>query len=68
MEKLIVENRSNLDLKDAIILIKSVLDEGKISNEGKQHCYLTTFTFKGDKFSVHSILNKKSERLVITAE
>lgn len=63
MEKLIIENKSDLTLEKALEYALKVVKQGKISNNGKQHCYLTAF--ESNKINVATFLNKKSERFVI---
>ena len=41
MSKIIIDNQSDLSDRDALVAIKDVIDRGRISNDGKQYCYLT---------------------------
>lgn len=61
-ERLIIDNRTARPLVDLWPRLWAVLQEGKISNGGRQHCYATTWA---DGLVVASVLNEKSERLVI---
>jgi len=62
--KIIIRNESNkLDDADALWYVQQVLESGKISNEGKQHCYLTTFD--STRIGVSTRLNKQSELFVV---
>lgn len=63
--KYIIENNSDLPDGAAFILIQKVIDAGKISNDGKQHSFITTMFYYGKDYMVYSILNKSSERLVV---
>jgi len=71
MSKIIIDNQSEI-IGDyaAVSLVCQVMERGKVSNNGKQHCYCTTF--KSDKgqenIVIGSWLNKKSERFVIYDE
>jgi hypothetical protein len=68
MGKIIIENRSKtLADEDALRLVMRVIDSGRISNNGKQYCYLTTFTYgvTKKKYAVSTDLNKKSDRFVV---
>ncbi|GAF86630.1 unnamed protein product, partial [marine sediment metagenome] len=38
MTKLIIENRTELSDIDILDLVKAVIKEGRISNNGKQYC------------------------------
>jgi len=66
MNKLIIDNRTDLSDLVAIEFVKSVIALGRISNDGKQYCYGTTFTLVGKQYRVFTDLNKKSDRFVIT--
>lgn len=62
MSKIIINNKSHLDDINALVAVMSVLGEGKISNDGKQHCYVSTITLVGEvEVTVHTTLNKDSE-------
>lgn len=65
MNKLILENRTDMSWAKALPYIQAIVDRGRISNHGKQHCYHTVFN---DGVAVSSFLNKKSERLVVSRE
>jgi len=43
MSRYIINNKSKLPDKTAIAMVCNVIDEGKISNSGKQYCYATAF-------------------------
>ena len=62
MERLIIDNRSSRPLIDVLSNIEHVLRMGRISNYGKQYCYVTTFA---NNVQIISDLNKKSDRLII---
>lgn len=68
MSKIIIDNRS--DLKDDVVLdyIKEIIQSGRISNDNKQYCYLSTFTLNGDKYQIATDLNKASDRFVVIKE
>ena len=38
-----IEIKDNIDDLTAISLVKQVIEQGKISNNGNSYCYLTTF-------------------------
>lgn len=38
-----IKNEDSIDDLTAISLVKKVIEEGKISNDGKSYCYLTLF-------------------------
>lgn len=60
--KLIIENRSEIvsDI-DALQLVSKVVDGGRVSNGGKQYCYMTVF----DEVCVSTELNKKSDKFIV---
>lgn len=66
--KLIIENRSDLDIETVFILVRKVIEEGRVSNDGKQYCYVTSFVVGEDakRFMVSTDVNKKSDRFVIS--
>ena len=65
MNKLIIDNKTELTDLEAVRLVESVITQGRISNDGKQYCYGTTFTYKQKSFVVWTDKNKKSDRFVI---
>ena len=66
MGKLIIENRSaNISDLDCLELIDKVIAAGRISNHGKQYCYLSIITLGDHTFAVATDLNKNSDRFVI---
>lgn len=68
MSKIIVDNRS--DIKDDVVLdyIKELIQLGRISNDNKQYCYLSTFELNGNKYQIATDLNKASDRFVVIKE
>ena len=64
MSKLIIENRS-IEITDieALDLVQQVMRGGRISNDGKQYCYVTT-ALKG-RVHIATDLNKCSDRIVV---
>jgi len=65
MNKIIIENRTDLSDLVALQHIYSVIDKGRISNFGKQYCYCSTFEVNKKEVVVWTYLNKKSDRFVI---
>jgi hypothetical protein len=62
MSRIIIDNQSSRPDTHALRLVAAVVEGGKISNNGKQHCYHTAFS---SGVSVSSFLNKTSERFVV---
>lgn len=63
MSRIIINNDSDVDDFTALGAVMKVMLQGKISNDGKQHCYATTMRIASiDKeVTVYCTLNKKSE-------
>jgi len=70
MGKMIINNRSSLPDQEALLYISSVIEQGRISDNNKQYCYVTVF--HGDiygedmEIAVSSRKNKRSDRFVVT--
>jgi len=64
-KKIIIENRTELDFNEILILVGHVIRGGKISGAGKrsQYCYLTIFDH--GQIAVSAFLNKRSHRFVV---
>lgn len=68
MAKLIIDNRSKtLTDQDACRLVMRVIEDGRISNNNKQYCYLTSFNYgvTNERYMVATDLNKSSDRFVV---
>ncbi len=66
MSKLIIENRTKrLSDYQCLAYVKKVIAQGRISNKGKEYCYLVAFKKVGGKVIVVTYLNKKSDKFVI---
>ncbi len=68
MDKLIIENRAGIPWLDVLRYVDCVINMGRISNDGKQYCYASTFKTPAGTIVVASYLNEHSDRLVITLE
>ena len=64
--KLIIDNRSDLDMQNCLNVVGRVIADGRVSNNGKQYCYASSFTVGGDEYMIVTDVNKKSDRFVIT--
>jgi len=67
MNKLIIDNRTELTDYESLLLVSKVIEMGRVSNGGKQYCYGTAITIEGVEYMVVTNLNKNSDRFVITA-
>ena len=68
MGKIIIDNKSNiLTDQDACRLVIKVIGEGSVSNNNKQYCYLTSFSYgvSMERYCVATDLNKKSDRFIV---
>ena len=43
MTKVIIDNRSDLPMDSVLRMCADVVEEGRVSNDGKQYCYATVF-------------------------
>ena len=66
MNKLIIDNRTELKDFEAIILVSRVINQGRISNNEKQYCYGTSIQIEDKTYMIFTSLNKKSDRFIIT--
>jgi hypothetical protein len=65
MNKIIIDNRSDLEEACVLSLVAVVMSKGRISNSGKQYCYLTVLTIHNKQYQVATELNKCSDRFII---
>lgn len=63
MDKLIIENKSEMTMSEALRYAINVIDQGRISANNTQYCYVTEYT--NDKVIVYAAKNKKSDKLII---
>lgn len=65
MNKLIIDNRSDLNDYEALEVVQRVIKEGRISNNNRQYCYFMVVMFYNKQYQIASFLNEKSDRFVI---
>jgi len=67
MNKLIIDNQSDLSDTDALRYVLRVVDEGRISETAgrAQYCFVTAWK---DGVVVYAMLNKKSDRFIVRRE
>jgi len=63
--KIIIENRANIPIGQAMSLVLTVISSGRISNGHKQFCYATRFA---NDLIVVTDLNKNSDRFIVYKE
>jgi hypothetical protein len=66
MSKMIIENRSSISDSLALECARAVISAGRISNNGKQYCYLSTMDVDDNRVAVATDLNKASDRFIVT--
>ena len=65
MGRIIINNRSNLSDLTALELVSDVIKIGRISNNDKQYCYLSSFKIEGKEHHIVTDLRKKSDSFII---
>ena len=65
MGRIIVNNKSDLSDADAMQQVRMVMLEGRISNDEKQYCYLTSFKRDGSEYHIVTDLRKKSDSFIL---
>ena len=65
MNKLIIQNDTDIPLANILGMVREVVETGRISNNGTQYAYLTVFGYVNREIHVATDLNKKSDRFVI---
>jgi hypothetical protein len=65
MEKLIINNKSELPMEQVLEIAQAIVRQGRMSNNGKQYCYLTSFVIDNVEYHATSDLNKCSDTLTI---
>lgn len=65
MNKIIIHNNTDLSDDVALLLVLEIVKRGRVSNNGKQYCYVGRFEYDGTEYVVFSDLNKKSDKFSI---
>ena len=65
MDKIIVKNQTELSMISVLELVKKVIEIGRISNNGKQYCYLTSFNIENTEYHIVTDLRQKSDVFTI---
>lgn len=65
MEKLILNNESDLDMVTFLEVARGIIEMGRISKDGKQYCYLISFIVSGVEYHIVSRRNEKSDTLAL---
>lgn len=61
MKKIIIKYPTEPDDISVLTLVQRVIKDGRISNNGKQYCYLTSFEIKNKKYHIVTDLRKCSD-------
>ena len=64
-ERLIIDNRTDISMSEALEYAIAVVKMGRISDGGESYCYATTFRRGADDVVVVANRNKRSDRLVL---
>ena len=69
MGRLIIDNKSSATDEQALDMVSRIISEGRVSNDGKQFCYFSTFTVtcddKDHRYFVSTGLNKASDKFTV---
>jgi len=71
MGKIIIDNRSSLTDVEAVEGVKSIMEDGRVSNDDTQYCYATVIVKSMSngtdvgKFLFISKLNNKSDGFIV---
>lgn len=65
MGKLIIRNQTMLNDITALTLVSRIVKNGRISNNGKQYCYLTCFEIEKRQYHIITNLRKCSDVFII---
>lgn len=65
MSKIIVHNRSSASDKEVLQTVSMIIGEGRVSNDGKQYCYLVSLMINGIDTHFVSDVNKSSDRFTV---
>ena len=67
MNKMIIQNDTDITDLEALRMIIMVVKEGRISNKGnrKQYCFVTQVVMAENDYTIIADLNKKSDKFII---
>ena len=61
MNKIIIKNQTDLPIISVMELVKRTIEAGRISNDGKQYCYLTSYEIDKQEYYLVTDLRKCSD-------
>jgi hypothetical protein len=64
MNKIIIENRTDMPMEDTLFFVKVAMRGGRVSetSKGKQYCFATVWP---DGTAVYADRNKKSDKFIV---
>ncbi len=65
MNRIIINNKTDLSDIDAIGMVTAVIKEGRCSNDNMQYCYLTSFKSNKKHYQVSTDLRIRSDSFTI---
>lgn len=65
MNKIIIQNDSDLSIIDCSRLIEGVIKHGRVSNNETQYAYLTAFSIGEKDYHIVTDLNKHSDKFTV---
>ena len=65
MAKIHIDIRDDIATEVALECVKMVIENGRISNKGKQYCYLTSFNVGDDEVMVNTRDYRKSDCFLV---
>lgn len=65
MQKLIIDNRTELPMEVVLHYIIKVVKLGRISNNNRQYCGAVVVSIDNYGYVIYSDLNKKSDKFII---
>jgi hypothetical protein len=68
MSKIIIDNRSDLNWREAFSYVTYIIEQGRVSDNNQQYCFLTIFTIRDTDYYFSSRRNKKSDNFIITQQ
>lgn len=65
MGRIIINNKSDLSDQEAVMFVFRVIGSGRISNNDKQYCYLTSTKINDKEYHCVTDLRKKSDSFTV---
>lgn len=65
MNRIIINNKTELNDLQAIEMVKAVIEYGRCSNDNMQYCYLSSFKKYGKVYQVSTDLRIRSDSFTI---